>query len=216
MDELSAIKEKTYWSLDRIVRKTNSPFIMAILECPMPSKFRLPQLEPFDELKDPLDHFNTFKTNLGLQQPPDKILCRSFPTTLKGAVRKWFTKLPTLSIDDFEQLSSSFLCHFIGGQHPKRRADHLLTIKQGENETLRSYMKRFTWETLEVDEANDKVQLMTFKAKSREFMVLLTKNLPQIMAEMLLKAQKYMNAEDVLAAIKEVEKPNERERKGDN
>ena len=57
---------------------------------------------------------------------------------------------------------------------------------------------------------------MTFKAKSREFMVLLTKNLPQIMAEMLLKAQKYMNAEDVLAAIKEVEKPNERERKGDD
>ena len=144
MDELSAIKEKTYRSLDRIVRKTNSPFIMAILECPMPSKFHLPQLEPFDELKDPLDHFNTFKTNLGLQQPPDKILCRSFPTTLKGAVKKWFTKLPTLSIDDFEQLSSSFLRHFIGGQHPKRRADHLLTIKQGENETLRSYVKRFT------------------------------------------------------------------------
>ena len=83
MDELSAIKEKTYRSLDRIVRKTNSPFIMAILECPMPSKFRLPQLEPFDELKDPLDHFNTFKTNLGLQQPPDKILCRSFPTPSK-------------------------------------------------------------------------------------------------------------------------------------
>ena len=139
-----------------------------------------------------------------------------FPNSLKGAVRKWFTKLPTLSIDDFEQLSSSFLCHFIGGQHPKRRADHLLTIKQGENETLRSYVKRFTWETLEVDESNDKVQLMTFKAKSREFVVLLTKNPPQIMAEMLLKAQKYMNAEDALTAIKEVEKPNERERKGDN
>ena len=67
-----------------------------------------------------------------------------------------------------------------------------------------------------MDEANDKVQLMTFKAKSREFVVLLTKNLPQMMVEMLLKAQKYMNAEDALAAIKEVEKPNERERKGDN
>ena len=67
-----------------------------------------------------------------------------------------------------------------------------------------------------MDESNDKVQLMTFKAKSREFVVLLTKNPPQIMAEMLLKAQKYMNAEDALTAIKEVEKPNERERKGDN
>ena len=35
------------------------------------------------------------------------------------------------------------------------------------------------------------------------------------MAEMLLKAQKYMNAEDALAAIKDVEKPEDRGRKDD-
>ena len=33
-----------------------------------------------------------------------------------------------------------------------------------------------------------------------------------MMAEMLLKAQKYMNAEDALAAIRDEEKPRERER----
>ena len=103
MDELrSAIKEKTEWSVDRLVRATNSPFTTAVLECPMPSKFQLPQLEPFDELKDPQDHLNTFKTTLGLQQPPDEILCRSFPTTLKGVAREWFTKLPTSLMDNFE------------------------------------------------------------------------------------------------------------------
>ena len=68
MDELrSAIKEKTERSVDRLVRATDSPFITAVLECPVPSKFRLPQLESFDGLKDPQDHFNTFKTTLGLQ-----------------------------------------------------------------------------------------------------------------------------------------------------
>ena len=36
-------------------------------------------------------------------------------------------------------------------------ADHLLNIKQGEKETLRSYVKHFTREILEVDEADDKV-----------------------------------------------------------
>ena len=103
MDELrNAIKEKTDQSLERIVRKTDSPFTMAVQECPVPSKFRLPQLEPFDGLKDPLDHLNTFKTTLDLQQPPDEILCHSFPTTLKGATREWFSKLPTSSIDNFE------------------------------------------------------------------------------------------------------------------
>ena len=89
MNELrNAIREKTDRSLDRIVRKMDSPFTVAVQECPVPFKFRLPQLEPFDGLKDPLDHLNTFKTTLGLQQPPEEILCRSFPTTLKGAAQE--------------------------------------------------------------------------------------------------------------------------------
>ena len=103
MDELrSTIKGKTNRNLDRMVRTTNSPFTVAVLECPVPLKFHLPQLKLFDGLKDPLDHLNTFKTTLGLQQPLEEILCCSFPTTLKGAAREWFTKLPTSSIDRFE------------------------------------------------------------------------------------------------------------------
>ena len=130
MDELrNAIKGKTDQSLDRMVRATDSPFTTAILECPIPSKFMLPQLKPFDGLKDPQDHLNTFKTTLGLQQPFDEILCHSFPTTLKRAAREWFTKLPTSSIDSFEQLSNAFLRYFIRGQCPKRPTDHLLTIR---------------------------------------------------------------------------------------
>ena len=130
MDELrNAIKEKTDRSLDRMIRATNSLFITVVLECPVPLKFRLPQLEPFDGLKDPQDHLNTFKTTLGIQQPPDEILCRSFPTTLEGAAREWFTKLPTSSIDSFKQLRNAFLRHFVRGKCPKRPADHLLTIR---------------------------------------------------------------------------------------
>ena len=56
-----------------------------------------------------------------------------------------------------------------------------LTIKQGEKETLRSYVTRFTRGMLEVDETDDKVQLTTFKArlKSRDFVASLAKNPPQ-------------------------------------
>ena len=215
MSELrNAIKGKTDQILDRIVRKTDSPFTVAVQECPIPSKFRLPQLEPFDGLKDPLDHLNTFKTTLGLQQPPNEILCRSFPITLKGTTKEWFTKLPMSSIDNFEQLSSSFVRHFVGGQHAKRTADHLLIIKQGEKETLRSYLTHFTRGMLKVDESDDKVQLTTFKAglKSRDFVVSLAKNPPKTMAKALLKAQKYMNTEDALVAINEAEKPKEKKK----
>ena len=80
------------------------------------------------------------------------------------------------------------------------------------------YVKRFTRETLELDDADDKVQLMTFKArlKSRELVVSLVKNPPKTMEEMLLKAQKYMNAEDALVAIRDVEKPGDNGRKDDD
>ena len=79
-------------------------------------------------------------------------------------------------------------------------------------------MKRITRETLEVNEADDKMQLTTFKAelKSRDFVVSLAKNPPKTMAKMLMKAQNYMNAEDALTAIKDVEKPGDKGRKEDD
>ena len=78
-------------------------------------------------------------------------------------------------------------------------------------------MKCFTRETLEVDEADDKVQLITFKAglRSRDLVASLAKNSPKTMAELLLKVQKYMNAEDDLAAIRDVEKLGDKGRKED-
>ena len=71
---------------------------------------------------------------------------------------------------------------------------------------------------MEVDKADDKVQLTTFKAglKSREFVVSLVKNPSKTMAKMLLKAQKYMNAEDTLVAIKDLERPEDKGRKEDD
>ena len=93
----------------------------------------------------------------------------------------------------------------------------MLTIRQGEKETLRSYVKRFTRKTLEVDEANDKVQLTTFKAglRSRDLVASLTKNPLKTMVEMLSKTQKYMNAEDAVAAIRDDEKLGDKGRKDD-
>ena len=125
--------------------------------------------------------------------------------------------MSTSSVDNFEQLSNAFLRHFIGGQRPKRLADYLLTIRQGEKETLKSYVKRFTRETLEVDEANYKVQLTTFKARlrSRDLVPSLVKNPPKTIAEILLKTQKYMNVEDAVVAIRDAEKPRDKGRKDD-
>ena len=76
MDELkNAMKEKTTKNLDEMVKWTNSPFATKILECPLPPKFYLPQLESDDGFEDPLDHITTFKMTLSLQKTPNEILC---------------------------------------------------------------------------------------------------------------------------------------------
>ena len=98
----NAMKGKTAMNLDGMLKRTDSPFIASFLECPLSPNFLLLQLEFYDGTKDPLDHIGAFKTILNLQQTPDKVICRSFPATFRGAARVWFNKLPVSSIANFE------------------------------------------------------------------------------------------------------------------
>ena len=102
MDVLNnAVKGKGQRNLDRMVKQTESPFIAAVLDLPLPQKFRLPQLDSFDSLKDLLENIESFKSLMNLQKTPDKIMCRAFLTTLKGPARVWFSKIPPSTIGSF-------------------------------------------------------------------------------------------------------------------
>ena len=138
MDELkSAMKDKGGENLDGMIQRTDSPFTNEVLNRPLPPKFCLPQLNSYDDAKDPLNHIESFKTLMLLQMTPDEVMCRAFLTTLKGAARVWFSKIPLGTIVDFEQLSKGFVRHFIGGQRHKKPTSHLLNIQQAEGESLR-------------------------------------------------------------------------------
>ena len=68
LDEVkNAMKGKTTMNLDGMLKRTDSPFTASVLECPLPPKFCLSQLEFYDETKEPLDHIGAFKTILNLQ-----------------------------------------------------------------------------------------------------------------------------------------------------
>ena len=143
----------------------DSPFSNEVLNRPLPPKFRLPQLESYDGSKDPLDHIELFKTLMLLQITLDEVICRAIPTTLKGAARVWFSKIPLGTIADFEQLSKGFVRHFIGGKRHKKPISHLFNIQQVEGESLRQYVTQFNKELLQVDEVEDSVILRTDDAE---------------------------------------------------
>ena len=115
MDELkNVVKNKVLENLDRMIWRTGLPFTTEVLNYPLPLKFCLSLQESVDDLKDPLDHIESFKTLILLQMTLDEVMCRAFPTTLKGAARMWFGKLPSGTIANFNQLSKGFVRHFIG------------------------------------------------------------------------------------------------------
>ena len=137
-----------------------------------------------------------------LQGVADGIICRAFPTTLKGAARIWFSQLTPNSISTFKKLSIQFIAHFIRGHRYKKSTACLMSIKQREDEMLRSYISRFNKEELSIDEANNKILVAAFTNGLRKdkFLFSLYKNDPKTMSEVLYRATKYMNAKDALLA----------------
>ena len=98
----------------------------------------------------------------------------------------WFSKIPSNTVSSFEELSKLFVNNFIGGQRHKRSLFSLLTIEQGENERLRSFITRFNREALTVDEVDDKLLLAAFHngINSDLFIHKLYEKEPQTMAEL--------------------------------
>ena len=188
------------------MQQTESPFTAEVLHFPLPAKFRMPQVEAFNGVKDPVDHLNTYKNQMELHGYQDPMRCRAFTITLKGPVLAWFNRLPPSSISSFIELSIAFISHFIGARTYRKPSYHLLTIKQSSKESLRSYVQRFNAESLKVDIHDEKFVITTFIAglgvQSKDLMFSISKNPQPSMAEVLGKAEKYINGKEALISKK--------------
>ena len=121
MDQMKKVMDEMRENMRRmnrvedLVHQTNSPFTASINGHPLPPKFKMPSLDLYDGTRDSFDHIATFKTTMHLQGVPNEIMCRAFPTTLKGPARIWFSKILPNSVSSFKELSKLFFNNFIGG-----------------------------------------------------------------------------------------------------
>ena len=142
MDQMRKVMDEMRENMRRanpvedLVHRTDSPFTAPINSQPLPPKFKMPSLDSYDGMRDLFDHIATFKTTLHFQGVLDEIMCGAFPTTLKGPARVWFSKIPPNLVSSFEELSKLFVNNFIKGQRHRCSSSSLLTIEQGENESL--------------------------------------------------------------------------------
>ena len=92
-----------------------------------------------------------------------------------------------------------------------------MSIKQWEDETTRSYITHFNKEALSIDEADDKILVTAFinGLQNGKFLFSLYKKDPKTMTDMLYRATKYMNVEDVQQEDARQERGRKMTRTGD-
>ena len=67
---------------DECILEATSPFISRIMKTEIPTKFKVPQLDQYDGMGDPITHISSFRIKMMLQNINNGILCRVFPSTL--------------------------------------------------------------------------------------------------------------------------------------
>ena len=114
-----------------------------VMETPLPDKWKGFNRDRYDGTTDPDEHMDAYTMHMSLYTLDNGVLCRVFPTSLKGEALSWFTKLPPNSIDYFETLVAKFDTQFVTTRLHHLAYIALVGIRQEKGESLRKFIDRF-------------------------------------------------------------------------
>ena len=77
-----------------------------------------------------------------LNDDNDRLLCKTFSTSLRGPVLAWFHKLPRNSINSLNELRVVFILQYLCSVLQKRNISSLQTILKQEGESIRDFIRR--------------------------------------------------------------------------
>ncbi|XP_073129264.1 uncharacterized protein, partial [Henckelia pumila] len=177
----------------------NIPFSAEILESKLPKNFKFPHVGEYDGKGDPEEHLPRFENAALLHKYSDPIKCRIFFNTLIGPAQQWFNLLRTGDIKEFKDFSKAFLHHFASSKKHPTTTLSLFAIKQQGQEDLRTYIRRFSALALEVPTATTDLLISAFTQglATGDFLKSLIKKPPSTYDELLARAEKYVNLEEI-------------------
>ncbi|CAA0822301.1 Unknown protein, partial [Striga hermonthica] len=202
-EHLCQLQEKVEERQDR--RARGHPFSRNILTAPLPNNFRETNFV-FDG-SDPSRHVRTFENMAVLRGYSDSVCCRAFLSTLRGGALDWFHQLPPGSIMDFEDFSSKLTNQYSSAAAQEKTYLTLMSMKQGEKESLRKYVARYNQTCLEVHSAFDEVRArgLIRSLRAAPCRTSLAKTPARSYEDVLRRCKKYINLEEMEAEFAKLE-----------
>ncbi|XP_073152593.1 uncharacterized protein [Henckelia pumila] len=196
-EEMELLKKKQSGYLATPAR--NIPFSTEILESELPKNFKFPHVGEYDGKGDPEEHLSRFENAALLHKYSDPIKYRVFFNTLIGPAQQWFNLLRPGDIKEFKDFSKTFLHHFASSKKHPTTTLSLFAIKQQGQEDLRTYIRRFSALALEVPTATTDLLISTFTQvlATGDFLKSLIKKPSSTYDELLARAEKYVNLEEI-------------------
>ncbi|KAL2518183.1 Retrotrans gag domain-containing protein [Abeliophyllum distichum] len=141
----------------------NLLFSAGIKNMSIPHEFCVPKITSYTGKGDPLDHIDTYKTEMSLRGATPTPKCRAFHLILSGGTKRWYNKLVTGSISSWPELKKTFINYFSCEKPASVPMQYLHNIRQAESELLQSYLSHFDEEMLFCERITDAEVLSVLK-----------------------------------------------------
>jgi hypothetical protein len=199
-------------TVDSIIQIVLFAFTARVMSHPVPGRFKVPLVKPYDRTGDPIGHLKSYKAHVDLHETMDEI-----PLTSEGSAQEWFGGLPANSIDNFESLTKIFLLQFLIGKKRKNTLQYMLALRQRETKSLKGYLQRFNKERVEAEDMLESVVLtvaINGLWHKGPFILELAKKTPTTLQEFMEKLEEFISQEEMMRMYAGREaKPNEQIKK---
>ena len=187
------------------VRTGPRAFGPAILRAPIPQRFRPPgSIARYNGETNPAQWLGDYRLACQAGGATDeRFIIRNLTLFLADSARVWLGHLPEGSIHDWWDLEEVFISNFQGTYTRPGNPWDLRNCRQGADESLRNYVKRFSWQRNTLPNFADAEVISAFIAGTHNEGLIheLGRNSPRSVKELLDVAANHASGEDAVDAL---------------